>query len=434
MKGLDFSYNKSGIAKSLIVEYSKKLDGEIENMKKSIPNAYYSDYAFLNLVDDKNMINHIKNLVILKKQEEISYILVIGIGGSNLGTMAVLEAIKGKFYNNMNNSPKILFLDNADSNYMIQIVTLLEDSFKENKKILVNLVSKSGSTTESIANFEIMINLLKKYIPNYNKYIVVTTDKDSELYKLAVINNFEVLEIPNKVGGRFSVLSSVSLFPLAMINVDIEKLIYGAKSIRETCLKNKDNPATINAVVMYLSYQNKKNIYDCFLFSNELEGLGKWYKQLIGESIGKEFNKFGNKVNIGITPTVSIGSNDLHSVFQLYAAGPKDKLIHLVTIKNNANLKIPNYKEYNKLVNNLQNKPLSKVMESIEEAVRMSFSEKEIPFTEIKMVNKDEFLIGQFLMLKEIEIVLLASLFNINPFDQPNVDMYKEKTKKLLKR
>jgi glucose-6-phosphate isomerase len=219
-----------------------------------------------------------------------------------------------------------------------------------------------------------------------------------------------------------------------MANVNIEKLIDGAKNIREICLKNKDNPAVINAVIMYLSYNNKKNIYDCFLFSNELEGLGKWYRQLIGESIGKEFNKFGSKINVGITPTVSIGSNDLHSVFQLYVAGPKDKLVHLVTLKNSITIKIPNYKEYDKLVNNLQNKSLSKVMESIEEAVRMSFSEKEIPFTEIKIMNKDEFSIGQFLMLKEIEVVLLAALFNINPFDQPNVELYKEKTKKLLKR
>jgi glucose-6-phosphate isomerase len=434
MKGLNFSYRNSLVAKSLIVEYSKKLDVEIENMKKSTLNGYYSDYAFLNLVDDINMVKRINNLVTSKKQEDISYLLVIGIGGSNLGTIAVLEAIKGKFYNNMNNSPKILFLDNADSNYMSQILTLLEDSFKENKKVLVNLVSKSGSTTESIANFEIILSLLKRHITNYNKYVIVTTDKDSELYKLALANNFEILEIPNKVGGRFSVLSNVSLFPLAMVNVDIGKLIYGAKSIREICLKNRDNPAIINAAIMYLNYQNKKNIYDCFLFSNELEGLGKWYRQLIGESIGKEFDKFGNKVNIGITPTVSIGSKDLHSIFQLYVAGPRDKLVHLVTIKNNANIKIPSYKEYNKLVNSLQNKSLSKVMESIEESVRISFSEKEIPFTEIGIISKDEFSIGQFLMLKEIEIVLLASLFNINPFDQPNVEMYKEKTKKLLKR
>ena len=434
MKGLEFSYNKSLIAKSLIQEYSKKLDSEIINMQKSIGKMYYSDYAFLNLIDDKNMINQINNLVVSKKKEDISYVLVVGIGGSNLGTIAILEAIKGKFYNNMNNSPKILFLDNADSNYISQIISLLEDSFKENKKVIVNLVSKSGSTTESIANFEIILSLLKKYIPNYNKYIVVTTDKDSELYKLALLNNFEILEIPSKVGGRFSVLSSVSLFPLAMINIDIGKLLYGAKSIKEICLKNNDSPAVINAVVMYLSYQNKKNIYDCFLFSNELEGLGKWYRQLIGESIGKEFNKFGNKINVGITPTVSIGSNDLHSMFQLYTAGPRDKLVHLVTIKNNLNLKIPNYKEYDKLVNNLQNKSLGQVMASIEEGVRMSFSEKEIPFTEIKIIDKDEFSIGGFLMLKEIEIVLLAALFNINPFDQPNVEMYKEKTKRLLKR
>lgn len=434
MRELDFFYENSLISKSLINDYLKKLDPEIKNLNETINLGYTTEYGFLNLVDDRNLILKIKNLVKQKREDDLEYIIVVGIGGSSIGTTAVLDAIKGKFYNQLHNTPKILFVESVDSNYLSQVTHIIEDSFKSGKKVMINLVSKSGTTTESIANFEILLSILKKYLPNYERYVIVTTDKDSKLYSIAINNKFEFLEIPKLVNGRYSVLSAVSLFPLAMVNVDIEKLVYGAKVMRKRCLLLRENPAAINAIIMYLHYQNKKNIYDCLLFSNELESLGKWYRQLIAESIGKEFNKFGGKVNVGVTPSVSIGSNDLHSVFQLYIGGPKDKLIHLVTLRKTSSIYIPNYTEYDELVKNIKNKSLNRIMNDIINSVRISFAEKEIPFTELILEADDEFSIGQFLMLKQIEIVFLAYLFNINPFDQPNIELYKENVRRLLKK
>lgn len=434
MKELQFFYENSIINKSLIRNYIQKLENETKNLSNTLSLGYTTEYGFINLVDDRNMLLKIKNLVKTKKEEDLEYLVIVGIGGSNLGTIAVLEAVKGKFYNYLHNSPKILFVDTVDSDYLSQVIHLIEDSFKAGRKVLINLVSKSGTTLETIANFEVLISIIKKYAKNYENYVVVTTDKDSELYKIALENRFDILEVPKSVGGRFSVFSSVSLFPLAMVNINIEKLVYGAKIIRKRCLSLKENFAAISAIIIYLHYQNKRNIYDSFLFSNEFEALGKWYRQLLAESVGKEFNKHGNKVNIGITPTVSIGSTDLHSVFQLYTAGPKDKLINIISVENSIYIKIPDYKDYNKLIKDINNKSLDKVMNAIIKAVKKNFISSEIPFTEILLYDKDEFSIGQFLMLKQIEVVLLANLFNINPFDQPNIESYKEETKKLLKK
>lgn len=434
MKELQFFYENSLISKSLIKNYLKKLQSEIKHFNDVLNLGYTTEYGFLNLVDDRRLVLKIKNLVKTKIEDDLEYIIVVGIGGSNLGTIAVLEAIKGKFYNQLHSSPKILFVDTVDGSYLGQIIHLVEDSFKSGKKVLINVISKSGLTIETIANFEILLSVLKKYVENYQKYVVVTTDKDSKLYELALNNRFDILEIPDLISGRFSVFSTVSLFPLAMVNVNIERLIYGAKVIRKRCLEQADNIAAMNAVLMYLNYLKKKSIYDCFLFSNELEALGKWYRQLIAESIGKEFDKFGNKVSIGITPTVSIGSTDLHSVLQLYLAGPKDKFINFVTVNHVSEIKIPNYKEFDEIVKNIQNKPVDKLMKSIMLAVKKNLVKSEIPFSETILSYIEEFSIGQFLMLKQIEVVLLAALFNINAFNQPNIELYKEETKKLLKK
>ena len=205
-------------------------------------------------------------------------------------------------------------------------------------------MSKSGGTTETIANFEILLNILKKYKKKYEKYVVVTTDKDSKLWNLSLKKGFDTLEIPKKVGGRFSVLSSVGLFPLGIIGVDIYQLLKGAKLMKNSCL-NKNiikNPAALSASLIYLHRLNDIKIHDLFIFNYDLESLGKWYRQLMGESIGKEYDKNMIRVFEGITPTVSIGSTDLHSMAQLYLGGPYDKFTTFVRIeKNREEIDIP---------------------------------------------------------------------------------------------
>lgn len=434
MREAEFFYENSLIRDSLINDYLKKLEPEIKKLNESLNLRYTTEYGFINLPDDRALMLKIKRLALQKNENNLEYLVVIGIGGSSLGSIAVLEAIKGKLYNQLHNNPKIIFVESLDTFYLDQVIHLIEDSFKSGKKILLNLVSKSGTTIESIANFEILISVMKKYVDEYWRYVIVTTDKGSLLDKIAIEKGFEVLEIPALVPGRFSVLSAAGLFPLAMLGIDIEKLIYGAKVMRKRCLGVKENPAAINAVIMYLSNQEKKNIYESLLFSVELEALGKWYRQLVAESIGKEFTKFGNKINAGITPMVAIGSNDMHSMFQLYIAGPKDKLLHITSLNKTLSISIPKHIEYNDLVPRIQNKSAARIMEAIIKSVKLSFKERGIPFTECILNSNDEPSVGEFLMMKQLEVVYLAYLFMINPFDQPNVELYKENLKKLLKR
>jgi glucose-6-phosphate isomerase len=428
MKQLNFNYDHSLILEEELALLLRKTSDLSSKIKQESHKKYDSDYAFGYTPFDEQNIAIIDALIKKKKKLKLAVIIVIGIGGSNLGTIALYEAMKGKFYNLNTKKTKAFFADTVDSDYIANIYDFIEHELKENKNILINVISKSGTTTETIANFEIFIALLKKYKPkDFNDYIVITTDKNSMLWNFAKEIQCDLLEIPKKVGGRYSVFTAVGLFPLGFLEINIQDLLDGAKEIQEKYLSTlHKNYAAISACLLYHHYKQKINIHDSFFFSVDLESIGKWYRQLMGESIGK--------TNRGITPTVSIGSTDLHSLLQLTLAGPIDKFTTFVTVKNNKRkINIPNFNEFESIVSNIQALELSTVMQAILNGTQAAYTKEKRPFCTITLKDKSEKTVGQFLQFKMFEMVYLADLFDINPFDQPNVEMYKEETRKILK-
>lgn len=184
-----------------------------------------------------------------------------------------------------------------------------------------------------------------------------------------------------------------------------------------------------------MSFINKKQItiHDLFVFSVQLESLGKWYRQLVGESLGKEFDTDGNKVHVGITPTVSVGSIDLHSVGQLYLGGPYDKFISFLSIdEHKPTISVPKLAQFDELVANIQGKPLASIMQAILHGVKAAYKKSERPFCSFIWPTLSPYYLGQFMQLSLLEIVYLGNLLNVNPFDQPNVEQYKDETRKVL--
>jgi glucose-6-phosphate isomerase len=172
-----------------------------------------------------------------------------------------------------------------------------------------------------------------------------------------------------------------------------------------------------------------------FLFANDLESLGKWCRQLMAESLGKEFNRKGKTANVGITPDVSIGSTDLHSMAQLYLGGPHDKFTVFLSVENsNSHISVPRLKGYSNLVYGIQGKSLESIMGAIFEGTKGAFRKGKRPFMEIKLPGKSEYALGQFLQFKMIETIYLGFLLGVNPFDQPNVESYKEETRRILRK
>jgi len=430
-----FSYDSSLISSEKRANTAERLIEEINCMNNAATMQYEDDRASINLPDDKKALKKIKMLVEEKKELKPSYLIVVGIGGSNLGTMAVQEAILGKLYNQLNPNIKVLYADTVDSDLINDIIKIIEPILKKGENIIINGVSKSGGTTETISNFEILVELLKKYRKDYEKYVVVTSDKNSKFWDFSIENRFDVLEIPKKVGGRYSVFSAVGLFPLGLIGIKIDQLLKGAHDMKNKCLNDNilENPAAISATLIYLHRKKDKNIHDLFLFGNGLESVGKWYRQLMGESIGKEFNKEKKRVFEGITPTVSIGSVDLHSMAQMYLGGPYDKYTTFVNVKqNNSDMVVPDIKEYSKLVEVIQGRRLKELMDAIMEGVKTAFKKGKRPFSEIILQDKSEYSIGQLLQFKMMEMMYLGFLLEVNPFDQPNVEDYKSETRSIL--
>lgn len=437
MKSLTFDYeNTCNVSSADINDLCIQLLPEIERIAQAHANSNYAtDYASVNLPFDAALLEKITSVVKEKKHLNPTLLVIIGIGGSNLGTMAVLEALYGTFYNQYLEM-QVYFVDTVDSDHIADIAQLVEHELSTGNNILINVISKSGNTTETIANFEVFLEILKNHRPyNYHQFIITTTDCGSPLYELSQQEEFTVLDIPEHVGGRYSVFSAVGLFPLCFLGIDSEQLLQGARSGVEigTQQKFQDNFAAISAILIAAHYRKNRIIHDTFLFSVALEKLGAWYRQLSAESLGKAFNRRNEQVAIGILPTISIGSTDLHSVAQLYLGGPDNRFTTFIDVTNNAtNITVPNYQDFEALVPSLQNKQLSTIMNAILQGTKQAYRNDNRPFVSWTLPEKSAFYIGQFMQIKMIEIIYVGYLFNINPFDQPEVEKYKKETKKLL--
>ncbi len=394
---------------------------------------YASDYASLNLLNDANYQATIKKCIEEKRKLNPSMLILIGIGGSNLGTLAIHEALFGKLYNEKQPPIKVYYADTVDTEYIQTIMQLAEQELQQKKAVLLTVVTKSGTTTETIANFAVFFELVKKYHPHdYCNYVVVTTDKDSPLWLIAQQEQFTILEVPKKVGGRYSVFSAVGLFPLGLLGCDISQLLAGAQDALADCTSSllAENYAAATSVALYLQYKKNIIIQDMFVFALQLEGIGRWYRQLMGESIGKEHDIHGNLVEVGITPTVSLGTVDLHSVGQLYLGGPRDKNSTFVSVaQTNNEVIISSSRQLETLAMQVRGKSFTLLMNAILQGVKTAYKNHQRPFIAIELPHCNEYYLGQLLQYKMLEIIYLGYLLEVNPFDQPNVELYKQETR-----
>jgi glucose-6-phosphate isomerase len=441
MKPLIIRYEKSALTDAREIEtIARSLDEYGRHLNDVVTRGGYdTDEASLNLCDDEVMQKTVAELAARKKTNALNSVFVVGIGGSNLGTYAIYNALRGAYDELIGTTfPKIIFIDTVSTTRMMTVARIIENATSADE-ICVNVISKSGTTTETIALFEVLYTLLKKKFSSIDERIVVTTDEGSPLHQVAEEAGFAVLLLPKNVGGRYSVFSAVGLFPLALTGVNIANLVEGAKTMRERCLTENDrgNPAIASAVLQYWLYAKKDiRISNSFFFHPELEMIGKWYRQLMGESIGKKTDTNGNIVHAGITPIVSVGSTDLHSMAQLYFGGPRDKFTCFVRVETDRErVSVPNVSErlFPSLVGAVSGKRLDEIMTAIYGGVLTTYRNNELPFAEVVFPEITEESIGQYLQLKMMEMMYLAQLMKVNAFDQPNVEEYKEETRKLLR-
>ncbi len=366
-------------------------------------------------------------------------ILVLGIGGSALGGSAVCEALLKPYWNLLtneqrNNLPKIFFLDNIDPDQISGLLDILDL-----KKTLVNVITKSGSTAETMSQYMIIKNRLEEELgENYIRNIVATTDKNvGILRQISNEEGYKTFVIPDDVGGRFSVFSAVGLLPFALVGIDIEELMQGIKDM-DLALKNTDirhNIAAQNALIHYLmDTQKGKNITVMMPYSSRLKYVSDWFAQLWAESLGKEKDNSGNIVNIGPTPVKALGATDQHSQIQLYNEGPNNKLINFIRVKNfDTTIEIPKIFQFTG-IGYLGGKTVNELINAEADATRVTLSNYQRPNITITIDKVDAYNIGQLLYLFEVQTAIAGELYNINTFNQPGVEQAKNYTYALMGR
>lgn len=410
-----------------IESYRKKLLGVVAG------GGYTVDEGSVNLSDDAALRERVLKTISAIPTDSLKYIVVIGIGGSNLGTKAIYDSLVGTYDGLLEERhPKILFLDTLNPFAFTTIKEIFDAEVTDSNEFFINIVSKSGTTTEVIANGGAFYKYLSERFGNVAKRFLVTTIENNALWQSAKEKGMHCLSHPEKVGGRYSVFSAVGLFPLGLAGFDVGALHDGARQGREYAVAEDNNPAIASAALQYHHWQKGVSIHNMFTFIPRLEGVGKWYRQLMGESIGKRENRDGKEVFLGITPIVSVGSTDLHSMAQLFLGGPRDKFTTFLYQKNGMlPVTIPVESPIS-TVKGLSGRTFDQVLGAIYEGVKKAYQKNQLPYVEFVFDRIDESSIAAFLQIKMIEMMYLAELLEVNAFNQPSVEDYKSETRKLL--
>lgn len=358
--------------------------------------------------------------------------VVLGIGGSALGPMAVFQALCHLRHNELPRKvrkfPKLYVEDNVDPERMVALLDVIDLD-----KTVFNVITKSGATSETMSQYLIIIDLLKKkFGDKASEHIIATTSQTKgNLIKLAKEEGFKTFYIPEGVGGRFSELCPVGLLPAAVVGIDIKAMLKGAEYMDKIC-KSKDinkNPALMCALLQFLSMNNGKNISVMMPYADSLKYIADWYCQLWGESLGKAVDNQGNVVNAGQTPVKALGVTDQHSQVQLYREGPFDKVITIIGVENfRSEYVIPNGCEQFPDVSFLCGHTMNELINTERKATEYALKSANRPNFTILLPEVNAFTIGELLYMFEMETAYAGAMLNIDTFNQPGVEGGKNAT------
>ena len=405
------------------------------NQRKDKPGQWLQ---WMNLGYNEETLWYVKEYASMVK-DRFENILVLGIGGSALGGIALTEALLKPYWNLLSEEqregmPRIFFMDNIDPDSMTALLDMLDLS-----KTLVNVITKSGDTAETMSQFMIVKDRLEKELgDNYRYNVVATTDKKTGILRqISEQEGYKTFVVPDDVGGRFSVFSAVGLLPLALVGIDIDSIVNGIKDM-DLALKNTDireNIAAQNALIHYLlDIKKGKNISVMMPYSSRLRYVADWYAQLWAESLGKNKDKDGNDVHVGPTPVKALGATDQHSQIQLYNEGPNNKIINFIRVEEFDNtLEIPNIFEYTG-IGYLGGKTINQLINAEADSTRVALSDYGRPTVTITLDKVDGYNLGQLLYMFEVQTAIAGELYNINTFNQPGVEQAKNYTYALMGR
>ncbi len=409
----------------------KKITREMADERKA-GRLRYRDLPY-----DQGMLDSV-NREVEHFRDRCDTLIVLGIGGSALGNIALQTALNPATYNlqsdRTRSGPQLFVLDNVDPDYIRSVVELVTPKLK---KTIVNVISKSGETAETASQFILFRDLLKRKLGNrYKENILATTDpKEGTLRDICNVEGYRTLEVPAGVGGRFSVLSAVGLFSAAMCGIDIEALMAGAQDMDKR-VKDGDvnrNPAAMIAAIHYILNRKGKSMSVMMPYSNSLYLLADWYRQLWAESIGKQHGLKKKNVFAGQTPIKALGATDQHSQVQLYREGPNDKVVTFLQVERfEQKLAIPETMKDVEALRYLAGANFQTLINSEKLGTEYALLASRRPTATLLFPRISAETVGQFIYLYEVATSYMGGLLDINTYDQPAVQLGKDATYALM--
>ena len=432
MDNIKVNFDNVDVTEKNIMKYAE----EVEKIHDELHKKANDPKEFLGWMElptnyDKKEFEKIKKSA-KKIQDNSDVLVVIGIGGSYLGARAVIEALTHTFYaylpKEQRKTPQILYVgNNLNPNYINDIIDLIG-----NRDFSINVISKSGTTTEPAIAFRIFREILenKDALKEAQKRIFVTTDKKKgALKQLADTEKYTTFVIPDNIGGRYSVLTAVGLLPIAVAGIDITKLMNGARFAQEKYVDKslKYNDCYKYAVIRNLLYKNSKNIEILVSYEPKLHYMIEWWKQLFAESEGKDGK--------GIFPTGAEFTTDLHSIGQYIQEGRRNLFETVINIEKSKNdIEIKEDADNLDGLNYIAGKKLDYVNKKAMEGTISAHVDGGVPNIVINMSELNEETLGHLIYFFELAVAMSGNLIGVNPFNQPGVEKYKTNMFKLLKK
>ena len=432
MDNIKVNFDNVDVTEKNIMKYAE----EVEKIHDELHKKANDPKEFLGWMElptnyDKKEFEKIKKSA-KKIQDNSDVLVIIGIGGSYLGARAVIEALTHTFYaylpKEQRKTPQILYVgNNLNPNYINDIIDLIG-----NRDFSINVISKSGTTTEPAIAFRIFREILEnKYgLKEAQKRIYVTTDKKKgALKQLADTEKYTTFVIPDNIGGRYSVLTAVGLLPIAVAGIDITKLMNGARFAQEKYVDKslKYNDCYKYAVIRNLLYKNSKNIEILVSYEPKLHYMIEWWKQLFAESEGKDGK--------GIFPTGAEFTTDLHSIGQYIQEGRRNLFETVINIEKSKNdIEIKEDADNLDGLNYIAGKKLDYVNKKAMEGTISAHVDGGVPNIVINMSELNEETLGHLIYFFELAVAMSGNLIGVNPFNQPGVEKYKTNMFKLLKK
>ncbi len=367
------------------------------------------ELAFIDLLEQDTA--EIKKIASDVREKNENFI-ILGIGGSALGPRAILEALSP--FHNLDNKPRVFVYDNVDPRTLQRILSLASL-----KKTAVNVITKSGSTAETIASFMILWDKMNSAVSDSSKNFIATTDPEKgSLRMIADEKGFRTLSIPQGVVGRYSVLSPVGLLCAEVAGIDSGEMLKGARDIHSKCSDAEiwKNPAYLFGTLLYLmEREEKRNINVLIPYADGLKPTAEWFCQLWAESLGKSGS--------GLTPYPSLGTTDQHSQLQLWMEGPEDKVVVFIKVDDyGVDFEIPKVFKDVEGTGYLGGHTLSELIKAEQESTSLALSKIKRPNMTISIPKIDAYHMGQLFHFFEMATAFTGFLYGVNPFNQPGVE------------